>query len=843
MSEHVYVPGIGSDTASIVFVGEAPGRDESIQQRPFVGASGQLFRNVLAHKGISEVNSFITNVCKFRPPNNNIAKFFGNQSKFTSPNRLLCEGIAELYADIARIRPRVVVPMGNTALWALTGHRAIGKRRGSILSISWDLNRAQDMDSHGLLTEEFLENLRLSLNTKVIPTYHPAYVLRQYEHLCVFQTDLGRIKSDSEFPELSIPPTDLIINPPDEDLQQYLPRLRAGPVLAYDIETVSNRLFCVGFAVDPSWVVTVTVDTPYRREFCRELLESEVPKLAQNGLFDRTFLTTHTDIQVRGYARDTMVAQHAAYPELPKGLDFLGSIYTREPYFKDEGKAWKEGDIADVGLFLRYNAKDVATTLRAWEAMSANELQDPAYRTLHDRIVQDDSEVFHDMMSRGILIDLPAMTRARESLEEESLKAQAILDNFVMQQVTDAMQEASGSGKPGAELLVQKCSTFLQQCLKGKGTLQGALNVNSSKQLQLYLYEILGLKPKTKRGTGKVTTDEDALKELFTETGNAILLTIVKIRQKRKRISAYLKVKTEPSGRTFFSINPVRTKTGRSSCGKTTTGFGVNLQTIPHELRYIYIPDTGYRFAYLDYSQAEARIVAQRGGVSRLITAFQDGEDIHSLTASLVLDLPRDQIKEHPHRYLGKRCNHAFNYEMGPLKFWTILARDADTTGVKISRSEAKKLRERHFMAYPELRNYWELIRSQLRDNRTLINPFGRKRVFLGRLDDNTFREAFSHYAQSTVADMVRKAMAAVHRWIVQRWRSNYPDTRIVMECHDALLLQFPMGAEDDFIPRAKELMTIPFDIEGTEVIIPVDAAYGNEWEGESWQKYITSAN
>lgn len=838
-----YVPATGSRTGNIVIVGEAPGKTEEAQRRPFVGPSGTILRNTLARKGIAESDVFITNVCKFRPPGNDITKFYSNASKRTGPNRQLCEGVIELFKDLAEIRPNVVVPMGNTALWALTGLGNIGKRRGSILDISWDLARAKDLERHGLLTREVVDNISAVLGMKVIPSYHPAYVLRQYEHLVVFQTDLGRIRADSEFPELRLPRTDLIINPPDEDLPGLATKLQSGAVLCYDIETVSNRLFCVGFATEPSWVVTVTADSPARWEFIRELLESDVPKLAQNGLFDKTFLTTHTDIRVNNYHHDTMVAQHACYPELPKGLDFLGSIYTREPYFKDEGKAWKEKEVADVDQFLRYNAKDVATTLRAWNALVGNELTNVAFRQLHDRIVLDDSRVFHDMMSRGIRVDLGAMTAAKEKLEREAAALQEVLDKTVIQHVTDILVQArAAEGKPGAKKLELMCTDFLSNAIKGQGTPKGALNVNSSKQLKEYLYGIYGLKPKTKRGTGAITADEDALKELFTETGDPILLTIVKIRQKRKRISAYLKVKTTPSGDTYFSINPVRTKTGRSACGKTTTGFGVNFQTIPHELRYTYIPVDGYRFAYLDYSQAEARIVAARGGVTKLLEAFRNGDDIHALTASLVLDIPLSEVEEHPHRYLGKRCNHAFNYEMGPYKFWTLLARDANETGIKISRSEAKRLRERHFTAYPELLHYWDLIRGQLRKNRTLVNPFGRSRTFLGRLDNDTFREAFSHYAQSTVADMVRLAMARVHDDLILPWRGDFPDTRIVMECHDALLFQYPAGAEEEFIPAAMKLMTIPFEVNDEEVIIPVDANYGDEWEGKSWKKFKLAA-
>jgi DNA polymerase I-like protein with 3'-5' exonuclease and polymerase domains len=199
-------------------------------------------------------------------------------------------------------------------------------------------------------------------------------------------------------------------------------------------------------------------------------------------------------------------------------------------------------------------------------------------------------------------------------------------------------------------------------------------------------------------------------------------------------------------------------------------------------------------------------------------------------------------MEEYPHRFLGKTCNHAFNYEMGPVKFWRLVAKKADTTGVTLTQAEAKRMRDRHFRIYPELQWYWQDIRERIRANRTLINPFGRKRVFLGRMDSDTFREAYNHYAQSTVRDLIGDGMVAVHNGLILPVQAEFPHTRIALEYHDALLIQYPLGMEHEFFPQAMKLMTIPFEVNGREITIPVDCSYGPSWEGEGWQEYDPSS-
>lgn len=825
----IEVPGVGDPKADIFFVGEAPGKNEERERIPFVGSSGNLLRGVLSSLGFSPELAWIDNVCHFRPPGNKIEKFYENYTK-RIPGELLVLGIKQLYETIAQVDPNVVVPLGNTSLWCLTGYEGISKYRGSILNISWDLHRTRIFDRYGLLNDDLLQAIHAITGKKVIPTFHPAYILRKYNDIPLFKTDIRRIIRDSKFPELNLPVRKLWVDPDEATLRTLWEQLRGADLLAYDIECIGHKLYCVGFSCDPSWALTLTVGDGFNDSVIRDLLESNIPKVAQNGLFDDSYLRMNWNCHVRNYNYDTMYAHHLAYSELPQGLDTLASIYTREPYWKDEGKDWDAKDAEDVQRFLEYNAKDTAATLEIWRKLASRELQDEHVGPMFEQIMKE-VPVYVDMGINGVKIDLKEMERLREKYEADSLDLQDALDKAIINSLLKTLETVKD--KKRYKLIY----SFIQGMTKGLGTIEGGLNCNSSKQVGVFLYDILKLKEKKKKG--KRTVEADALKELYGETGNPFLLTIVKIREKRKRISSYLNVKTNPEGHTWFSMKPTGTKTNRSSSGKTVTGYGLNIQTVPHELRSMYIAEPGYELAYIDYSQAEARVVAYKAGVSKMIACFEHpnpqkytSSDVHSLTAHHTLGIPYDEMKEYPHRYLGKTQNHAFNYEMGPFKYAKRVNKDAEETGVRITNSQAKKMREAHFRLYPELEGvYWPFIREEIRSRRELVNPFGYKRRFFGRLDDDTFREAFSHYAQSTVACLLRRGMVAVYRGLVLPFRDNgYSSTRIIIEVHDALLVQYPIGSRDEFLSKAMKLMEIPFEVNGKEIVIPTDAAYGLNW-------------
>lgn len=836
----IYVPASGPTKTNLVIVGEAPGREEERQREPFVGSSGDHLRATLLRHGITPEQVYLTNVCHYRPPNNEIEKFIKLKKGVPQPNELVLSGIMELYRDLARIQPTLIAPLGNTALWALTGQRQISKRRGSIMEVQANLNLLQQLGANKL--DEAAAHLEKIVGTKVVPTLHPAAVLRQFELNTIFDFDIGKIAAERKFPELNLPQRTYYIDPPEAQALELAKQLLAAEQISIDIETPGGKLFCVGFSCDPSCALVLKVDKKWKKQLIRMLCENEIPKIFQNGVFDCSFLLKEEGIRVGGYGYDwdgqcivgydTMFAQQAAYPEFRVGLDFQASMYTREPYYKDEGKN-QDLNIADDELqYLTYNGKDAAVTLEIAQAQQADELTDPNVRIGFETTVMQ-LPVVIDIMAQGMKLDLLELERLNRWFSDELEKLQGELDEGV---VNFAVELAS-KPKTKEKLAI---IAYAKKVAETSGKPKGGLNVFSGPQVKTFFRLFLG--------ESLTSVDEETLKDYYGKTGNELVLKMVRIRKARTMKSRYLCIKHDGNGQTFYSVNPVGTKTARWSTSKTIMGYGHNLQTIPNPTRYqpgmrtAFIAEPGYVLLYPDLSQAEDRIVSYNWNVSAKVHAFENGIDAHALTASFIYDLLIEEIlrlheeaqkegRDGVERYFGKQSNHAFNYGEGPLRFMRSVNKKADETGIRIELlADAKRIRSKHLAAYPEIEaNFWSDIRARLKRDRYLINPFGRKRTFYGRLDDETYRDAYSWIPQSTAPEVINRAMVRIHFELLRRLGGK---SRILLQIHDALLIQVPEECWREAWEEIRPMMEIPIELATKEIIIPVDCKIGYSWGG-----------
>lgn len=126
------VKGFGPHNPAIAIVGEAPGRDEEAQGKPFVGSSGFLLNSMLEVAGIDRASCYVTNVCDSRPPKNDFAFFYTDKTK-KCPSSELLDQRQRLWKEIREVNPKVVVVMGNEALKALTQETGIKKWRGTLI--------------------------------------------------------------------------------------------------------------------------------------------------------------------------------------------------------------------------------------------------------------------------------------------------------------------------------------------------------------------------------------------------------------------------------------------------------------------------------------------------------------------------------------------------------------------------------------------------------------------------------------------------------------------------------------------------------------------------------------
>jgi hypothetical protein len=190
---------------------------------------------------------------------------------------------------------------------------------------------------------------------KILPTYHPAGILREYANRPVAVADLIKAGREQHFPEVRRPKCEIWIEPALEDMETFYERyIRTCRLLSIDIETSGNQITCIGFApsIDRALVVPFFDERRAGRSYWEDqeterrawafvrgiCSDPAIPKLFQNGLFDIAFLLRSMGIGVRGAAHDTMLLHHALQPESLKGLAFLGSLYTSHSAWKSERK-------------------------------------------------------------------------------------------------------------------------------------------------------------------------------------------------------------------------------------------------------------------------------------------------------------------------------------------------------------------------------------------------------------------------------------------------------------------------------------------------------------------------
>lgn len=322
----------------IALIGEAWGEQEEIAKRPFIGAAGQELDRILVDAGISRSSCFLSNVLNLRPPGNDLGHLCCTRSEggyipgypAIAAGRYLrnefAPEVSRLYSELREVSPNVTVLLGPAACWALLGKTQVSKLRGAVS------------------TSHYVPGL------KVIPTYHPAAVLREYDLRTVTVLDFMKAAVEAEFPEVRRSNREIWLDPTLDDIERFTrEHINGCKVLAFDIETSHDQITCIGFAprndvclVVPFWDVRSPNGSYWKSaeeedeawRLVAKILDGPEPKVGQNGLYDIQYLWMKYGIPVRNYDHDTMLLHHSLMPEAPKGLDFLGSVYCNEPAWK-----------------------------------------------------------------------------------------------------------------------------------------------------------------------------------------------------------------------------------------------------------------------------------------------------------------------------------------------------------------------------------------------------------------------------------------------------------------------------------------------------------------------------
>jgi DNA polymerase-1 len=359
----------------------------------------------------------------------------------------------------------------------------------------------------------------------------------------------------------------------------------------------------------------------------------------------------------------------------------------------------------------------------------------------------------------------------------------------------------------------------------------GCINLNSVKQLTALLKD-LGLKLYINRKTGRESTGEDQLNQMFAETGHSVLKNVLRIRELTKIKGTYVEAKLL-DGVLYSQAVVTGTVTGRRSNRKNFMGFGTNFQNLPkhselgERFRRCIISRPGKIFVSCDQIQAEDwiinGIVADVVGWSKGLEELQQGIDRHTKLAAFLLSLPEDQCgKDSTPRYLAKRARYAFSYGIGGRKLSLILANDGYQVPEVVCNGLLRKTHE-YDPAVKEV--FQKYVEDELRSKRRLYNLVGRERYFfaLRPYGDNSsvFRDGYSYIPQGTVGD--NTGLAILH---CEREAKGL----VVSEVHDSLTLEVEDSIES--IITATKLLGAAFDRvltfpNGTEITIPIEYEIG----------------
>ncbi len=587
-------------------------------------------------------------------------------------------------------------------------------------------------------------------------------------------------------------------------LDAWLERLHQAELFAFDTETTSldyieARIVGVSFAIQPLEAAYVPLAHDYPGaptqlsrdrvlEKLRPLLEDpRRPKLGQNLKYDLHVLENH-GIRLAGIRHDTMLESYVLDSTTTRhDMDGMAENYLgiKTIHYEDvAGRGAKQLSFNEVSLEQAgpYAAEDADVTLRLhrhfWPQLTAA----PALQRVYEEIEVPLIPVLARIERNGVRIDANLLREQSREIERRLLELER--------------EAHTMAGEP--------------------------FNLGSPKQLQSILFNKMGLPANKKTPKGQPSTAEDVLQELALDYPLPKL--ILEHRGLSKLKSTYtdrLPQEINPhTGRVHTSYHQAVASTGRLSSANP------NLQQIPartpegRRIRQAFIAPPGYRIMAADYSQIELRIMAHLSGDEGLLRAFAAGEDIHKVTAAEVFGVPLERVDTQQRR-AAKTINFGLIYGMSAFG----LARQ-----LGIGRGAAQVYMERYFARYPGVKAFMETIRQQAAAQGYVETVFGR-RLYVPDIDSRNQqrrqaaeRTAINAPMQGTAADIIKRAMLAVDRWLSECGC----DARMIMQVHDELVFEVADEAVETVRAAIRERM-----IGAAELRVPleVDVGVGGNWD------------
>ena len=885
------LPRLQTTPYRIAIIGEAPGKDEIEQGRPFVGYSGRDLDRYLSRFGILRDAVFVGNICQHRPFKNQIANFDWDGPQIQS-------GLRRLSADLQSLpwRPNLIILLGGSALHAFKSPHIIPKKKKTKDGYQF-LFPNSIMDWRGSFWTSHPSSPYPSV--KCMAALHPAACLRQYEWTPYLLFDLFRASREALSPDLHLPQRELKVNLTYEQLiTELLKLLNCPEPVGMDIEGYWNCIRCISFAPTPNYGFIV----PFMRMdgsaywsipqesvllylVSRVLASPSVRKVWQNGLYDRFCKQYRYHVVSRGLNHDIMLLHWENHCEFKKDLGFQNSIYTSEPYYKSDIKS------DDQTTFFQYCCKDSATTREIYDRVC--KYLNPT-STAHYNFNETLLNALLYMEIRGIRYDIAKAKSRKVEIEHWIHEKQHELD------------KSTGRGLPTTDKTVLRAIVRDTMCYKndyskvkveftedydinmrvlmGDGPLTPAelgrlsmalkltINAKSAPQKAEWLYgqppRGLGLPLQHNPATGAVTTNYEALINLRRKSDHPSLPILIDLTELRTR-SSMLDLRVDPDGRIRTSYNEVGGETGRITSSESPTGSGHNLQTFPDEnelkpkthplhlgMRDLVIADVDCYLAKCDLRGADGWTIgaclAALGDATMLddlrfglkpahfpCYEFRHGRGTTRGKSRQELAELFTEIKKSDWDYFAaKQCTWGFFYLMGLEKAAKHVFNVSEGS-VHVTEQQMAQFKDTLMSRYNG--NLWwqsvtELIRRQPYPPK-MLSPSGHLREFWGR-NTEVLGDMLAHMPQSVTTYATNKAI--YNCWTDPENRVPIDGHSINARCrlkvepihqvHDEALFQFRMSDTTWALTKIRQWFNNPIRISGIEVTIPFEGAYGTNW-------------
>lgn len=783
---HYVLPTGDPTTAKIVIVGEAPGAQESIEGKPFVGKSGQLLRQALAEAGIPETEICIANTVLCRPP--------GNRQPTTDEINF-CRPYFNWFLEQCK-SAQVIVPLGGTALQATLGLQKIMEKKGMV----------------------FRRDGRM-----YIPTLHPAAILRNMNYYSGWVNDFKMI---SQFAAGAVEKGTYKLIEDLETANKIFDRLEQTDVFALDLETstdnpndeISQFVRDEILGISLSWLEKTGVYLPLcngpERVWPPDVEKHLIDRLKKvcsrpnakivfaNGKFDVKFLKKQFGLDLFSeftaekigdddfprfkYYFDVQYAHHLIWERPPHDLKSLSRMFPDLAYYEAELDEYKaEHGIKNyrnipMQIMYKYAASDADATLRLYNKF-APRLKELGLDSLFFKITMPLACVLAGAEYAGIQVNRDEIVKLAPIMEQE-LKH----------------KEATVYALAGEEF-----------------------NIRSHKQLKTILLEKLKIPLPVKKTGKKDKQGNDTIsldREVLEGSNHPLPAAILDYRDTNKEYTTYivnLGNGLDTVNRLHASFNITGTETGRLSSSDP------NLQNIPRgdKLRSLFVAKPGYSLVMADYSQIELRVMAFYSQDPELLRAFKNGEDIHTAVAQKVFKTTKVTKEQ---RRVAKSINFGLIYGRGAPS----LAKEIGCTV-----EEAQGFIDQYFENMYGVSEYRKDLIKTARADKKLQTIFHRYRHLPEIVSEDkevrghAERQALNMPIQSTAADCTNLATILTHF----TFKGIGIDAQLVLSVHDELVFE----VKNEHVPRAVKYMyeVMKSTAEGKlDLPVKVDVFVNDKW-------------